>query len=113
MEKKQAKVEEKQAKAKTKTQKKSKGKVKLEEGKAPEPTRAQDTDSEVQRDAKLSRSEHLESPAAPASGTSATRVAQTCIMAPLSRADGVRIISDMDDTVKHSDILGGAREVFR
>lgn len=31
----------------------------------------------------------------------------------VSRPGGIRIISDLDDTVKHSDILSGPREVFR
>lgn len=31
----------------------------------------------------------------------------------VSRPGGFRIISDLDDTVKHSDILSGPREVFR
>ncbi|KAK4689792.1 pre-60S factor REI1, partial [Tremellales sp. Uapishka_1] len=31
----------------------------------------------------------------------------------VSSAGGVRLISDLDDTIKHSDILAGPREVFR
>ncbi|BEI88420.1 uncharacterized protein CcaverHIS019_0111380 [Cutaneotrichosporon cavernicola] len=31
----------------------------------------------------------------------------------VSRPGGIRVISDLDDTVKHSDILSGPREVFR
>lgn len=39
-------------------------------------------------------------------------VTSTCTVS-ISRPGGVRVISDLDDTVKHSDILGGPREVFR
>jgi hypothetical protein len=31
----------------------------------------------------------------------------------ISRPGGIRIVSDLDDTVKHTDILSGPREVFR
>ncbi|KAL1412175.1 hypothetical protein Q8F55_003185 [Vanrija albida] len=31
----------------------------------------------------------------------------------IAPARGVRILTDLDDTIKHSDILGGVREVFR
>ncbi|TXT13479.1 hypothetical protein VHUM_00846 [Vanrija humicola] len=43
-------------------------------------------------------------------GTSA--VEATAVLR-ISGSGGIRIISDIDDTVKHSDILSGAREVFR
>jgi hypothetical protein len=32
---------------------------------------------------------------------------------PLSKPTGVRVISDMDDTVKRTDLMHGLREVFR
>lgn len=35
------------------------------------------------------------------------------VVVGVSRPGGIRIISDLDDTVKHSDILSGPREVFR
>ncbi|CDZ96663.1 Domain of unknown function DUF2183 [Phaffia rhodozyma] len=38
---------------------------------------------------------------------------KSTIVTPLSMPKGIRIISDLDDTVKHSDIMGGLRNVFR
>lgn len=38
---------------------------------------------------------------------------QSSVVIGVSRPGGFRIISDLDDTVKHSDILSGPREVFR
>ena len=35
------------------------------------------------------------------------------VLTKISSPGGVRIISDLDDTVKYSNILGGAREAFR
>ncbi|CAK9784258.1 hypothetical protein CC85DRAFT_324886 [Cutaneotrichosporon oleaginosum] len=35
------------------------------------------------------------------------------VVVGISRPGGIRVISDLDDTVKHSDILSGPREVFR
>jgi hypothetical protein len=35
------------------------------------------------------------------------------VVLPLRASNGVRLISDMDDTVKRSEILGGAKMVFR
>lgn len=38
---------------------------------------------------------------------------ESSVTVGISRPGGFRIISDLDDTVKHSDILSGPREVFR
>lgn len=35
------------------------------------------------------------------------------VVTPIAGSEGVRVISDLDDTVKTSDILFGARQVFR
>lgn len=45
-------------------------------------------------------------------GLSRTAVTSDVVIG-ISRPGGIRVISDLDDTVKHSDILSGPREVFR
>lgn len=45
-------------------------------------------------------------------GLSRTAVVSNVVVG-ISRPGGIRVISDLDDTVKHSDILSGPREVFR
>ncbi|KAF9266708.1 hypothetical protein L218DRAFT_921296 [Marasmius fiardii PR-910] len=48
----------------------------------------------------------------PRSFTPLPPTATSSICVPLTHSS-IRVISDIDDTVKHSDILGGARSVFR
>jgi hypothetical protein len=38
---------------------------------------------------------------------------QSSVVTPIAGSQGVRVISDLDDTIKTSDILSGARQVFR
>lgn len=44
--------------------------------------------------------------------TGRTAIVSTTVT-PIAEDGGIRILSDLDDTVKRSNILGGAREVFR
>lgn len=43
----------------------------------------------------------------------AVQAAEACLEMAVNMDGGIRIISDLDDTVKHSDILAGGRETFR
>lgn len=38
---------------------------------------------------------------------------EASVLMRIAPSGGVRVLTDLDDTIKHSDILGGVREVFR